>query len=82
MNINVTMAVGKSKPFPVPVAWLALTNIISVLIFLPIISRVLYPCLEKCSIKVSYVARMMIGMYCIVLQSKQGKCDQRNPKNI
>ena len=71
MNVNVTMAVGGPNPSPVPVAWLALTNIISVLIFLPIISRVLYPCLEKCNIKVSYVARMMIGMYSFTVKARE-----------
>eukprot|EP00794_Sanderia_malayensis_P013920 gene13920-15372_t len=45
-----------------PAAWLALTNNITVLIFVPIFDRLLYPCLAKYNIKIPYVVRMMIGM--------------------
>ncbi len=45
----------------IPAAWLALFNSVTVLIFVPIFDRLLYPGLAKFGIKVPYVIRMMIG---------------------
>ena len=54
MNINL-------RNFHVPVAWLALTNIIFVLAFVPLIRKGLFPCLEKFNINLSNAGKISIG---------------------
>lgn len=46
----------------IPVAWLCLFNNITVLMFVPIFDRLLYPGLAKFGVRVPYVVKMMIGM--------------------
>jgi len=51
------------RSFRVPVAWLSLTNIIFVLVFVPIIRNGLIPCLKNLNINLTNAGKIMIGMF-------------------
>lgn len=59
MHMNISMNNG----WAIPVAWLALTNVIFVLVFVPVIHKGLFPWLEKRKIRLPAIAKILIGKY-------------------
>lgn len=48
--------------FTVPAAWLSLFEILTLLIFVPVIERGIYPALSKFEIEVPVLWRIVVGM--------------------
>lgn len=52
------------QKFTIPAAWLMLFNVIFLIIFIPLLNHVIYPCLSKHGMQISMLTRMGIGMVC------------------
>ena len=56
------MDISLGKGFYIPIASLSLFDILGVLIFIPVVEKVLYPLLAKCGIHLSQLKRIGVGM--------------------
>ncbi|GIY85087.1 hypothetical protein CDAR_398271 [Caerostris darwini] len=60
--------------FSVPAAWLMLFNVLFLIIFIPLMNHIIYPCLDKRGIQISILTRMAIGMACATLSMIMAGC--------
>ncbi|GFW50345.1 hypothetical protein TNCV_4697601 [Trichonephila clavipes] len=64
----------EGSQFSVPAAWLMLFNVLFLIIFIPLMNHVIYPCLDKRGIQISIFTRMAIGMACATLSMIMAGC--------
>ncbi|XP_067125178.1 solute carrier family 15 member 4-like [Centruroides vittatus] len=57
----------EEEEFSVPAAWLTLFDIVFLLIFIPLMDRVIYPCLDRRGKKIPLLCRISLGMFCAVI---------------
>ncbi|XP_077867801.1 solute carrier family 15 member 4-like [Saccoglossus kowalevskii] len=64
---NMYSVIHFSKDFQFPAAWLTLFDVVLLLILIPVMDRVIYPCLDKRGCHLSMLKRIAIGMIFSVL---------------
>lgn len=57
----------QDEEFSVPAAWLTLFDIVFLLIFIPLMDRIIYPYLDSQGKKIPLLCRISIGMFCAVI---------------
>lgn len=64
---NSTSVLGERQKFSIPAAWLMLFNVVFLIIFIPLLNHLIYPCLTRRGIQIGMLTRMGIGMMCAAL---------------